>query len=559
MSKTLLALSSASELLAALAMADSSDVSVWFSKNQVDNHYISRSLRSNLKIETNLNSHYETVISSQAVAHLFSNPQIVPTSLSSAPILSHADEVLPFSKEKAFEHLRGFNNIERMPGTMVVISPLGDVDEVRIYSEVIKKEVPKGTDITLVTTLETELNLEESIADDLVAHYSIKVLPRFFNHYPLESILFNQQEILCLSSMVIRLHHILGSKVRYSRSVADVMCTFASSEQIPSIINHDKAIRAGLELQNDGTYLSSDREHLGVIDLKNCAAPPGDILLNAARPFVKVFGEGRTTIVIPTHNRPDYLERSINYMRHSPFSVIYCDSTESPNRAELPAHIKYLHLPGESFASKVLKGLSSTSTKYVILCPDDDYIMFDALIEGVSFLNQNPNFSFCVGDYVGFKDNFDNSFESIYERFPKDELIGQPLDKISEFFRDYYQVLWALHAKTSLEKSFTLLEKMKVKNDNFIELVIGGVACFDGDLKFQRGLWGARELTTKPHWGTQQENIHLIKKRPSLQEDYTRFERELDLGTTDGLAKAVFDSFMEKCRRIYPKEDFDEQ
>jgi glycosyltransferase domain-containing protein len=559
MSKTLLALSSARELLAALAMADSSDVSVWFSKNQVDNHYISRSLNSNLKMEISPNSGYEKVISSRAVAHLFSNPQILQTSLSSAPILSHAEDELPFSKEKALEHLRRFNNIKRMDGTVVVISPLGDVDEARIYSEVIKREVPKGADITLVTTLDTELNLEESIAHYLADHYSVKLLPRFFNNYPLESILFNQQDILCLSSIVIPLHHILGSKVRYAQSVADVMCTFASSEQIPAIINHDKAIRVGLELPNDGIYLSSDREHLGVIDLKNCVAPPGDILLNAAQPFVKLVGEERTSIIIPTHNRPDYLERSINYMRHSPFSVIYCDSTESPYKSELPAHIKYLHLPGETFVSKVLKGLSSTSTKYVILCPDDDYIMFDALIEGVSFLNQNPNFSFCVGDYVGFKDNFDNSFDSIYERFPKEELIGQPLEKISEFFRNYYQVLWALHTKTSLEKSFTLLEKMKVKNDNFIELVIGGVACFSGDLKFQRGLWGARELTTKPHWGTQQENVHLIKKRPSIQEDYTRFERELDLGTTDGLAKAVFDSFMEKCRRIYPKEDFDEQ
>ena len=40
------------------------------------------------------------------------------------------------------------------------------------------------------------------------------------------------------------------------------------------------------------------------------------------------------TIVIPTHNRHDCLDRSIKYFSESSIKIIYCDSTQTKYKGE---------------------------------------------------------------------------------------------------------------------------------------------------------------------------------------------------------------------------------
>ena len=56
------------------------------------------------------------------------------------------------------------------------------------------------------------------------------------------------------------------------------------------------------------------------------------------------------TLIIPTHNRQDYLNRSYSYFSTINVKVIYCDSTVIPCELNPPDNISYIHLPNYSFS-----------------------------------------------------------------------------------------------------------------------------------------------------------------------------------------------------------------
>lgn len=107
------------------------------------------------------------------------------------------------------------------------------------------------------------------------------------------------------------------------------------------------------------------------------------------------------TLIIPTHNRHAYLERSINWLVEFRLPIIIADSTKSEWKSELRNHhnLIYLHIPGgfEVYYKKIFEALNLVNSKYVNLCADDDFIFHSGLIAAISFLEENPDYSFAQG------------------------------------------------------------------------------------------------------------------------------------------------------------------
>lgn len=257
------------------------------------------------------------------------------------------------------------------------------------------------------------------------------------------------------------------------------------------------------------------------------------------------------TLIIPTHNRHNYLKRSIAYFKDLDAKVIYCDSSEIAYNGDLALNMEYLHLPGKRFANKILIALDKLETDFVALCADDDFILIESLYKGVSLLERNTNYQTLVGKYIAFNENFDGNFLKRYQELPSD-IDFSPNKNAKIFFENYYQILWAMYNKGLIIKAFEIIKNAEFKNDNFIELTIGSCACYCGGIKFLNEIWGIRELNLSDHWGAKHSAIDscsAVKK----DNDFKKFKELLDKDTIDGYSVLILKSYLKSQQTIFIK------
>lgn len=107
------------------------------------------------------------------------------------------------------------------------------------------------------------------------------------------------------------------------------------------------------------------------------------------------------TVVVITHNRPAFLQRTLQYYSTLPCRVLVLDSSQQTNDVEVSfSNVDYHHLPQFAYLGlqeKVTHGVGLVTTPYMTFAPDDDFLMHDALVESVNFLAGNPDYSLCHG------------------------------------------------------------------------------------------------------------------------------------------------------------------
>jgi glycosyltransferase domain-containing protein len=276
------------------------------------------------------------------------------------------------------------------------------------------------------------------------------------------------------------------------------------------------------------------------------------------------------TLIVPTHERHGYLKRSIEFFKDLKANVVYCDSSEESYNGYIPNNFKYKHLNGKTFAEKILVALEEVDTNYAALCADDDFILHQSLYIGVKYLENNKEYKTVVGKYLAFYDNFNGKFYEIYKNFPKDinKDINKDITNNAEiFFSNYYQILWAMHSKENLIKAFQIINNASIKNDNFIEMVIGAISCATGGIKFLNDIWGIRELSGNIHWGDQSKSIDNIYQDKSIKNDFNKIKGMVDQITFNGYFELILKSYLKlsgvqklkmllKCiiKKIFPEK-----
>ncbi len=249
------------------------------------------------------------------------------------------------------------------------------------------------------------------------------------------------------------------------------------------------------------------------------------------------------TLIIPTHNRHNYLKRSIEYFKDLDAKVIYSDSSVLSFSGKLYPNMEYLHLPGRKFADKVLIALDKITTDFVALCADDDFILIETLYKGVKLLTESNDFKTVVGKYLFFNKKFDGDFFQAYRTLPHD-LIYDSKKNAELFFKNYWQILWALYDRSILKDSFSIIKKSNYSNDNFIELTIGAVACNTGGIKFMNDIWGVREHSANNQWGTRHKSISNIYDDINIKNDFKLFKSSLDRFAYSGYADWILKNYL---------------
>ena len=249
------------------------------------------------------------------------------------------------------------------------------------------------------------------------------------------------------------------------------------------------------------------------------------------------------TVLIPTHNRHDYLQRSISYFKQLEANVLYCDSSVESYKGNLAQNMKYVHMPGAKFADKILTALELIDNDIVALCADDDFIIRESLCLGFKFLEQKSEYKLVLGNDISFHENFDGSFYQSGVREEKVINFG-PLENASIFFNDYRQVLWGMYRRALLIEAFEIIRKLQFRNDNFIEITLGALACYRGAIKCLSATWSVRELSGGIHWGDRHVKIRSSFGDPIIRYDMKRFTKEVNKATELGFAEEVIRSYL---------------
>ncbi|MEI7606705.1 MAG: TIGR00180 family glycosyltransferase [Rhodospirillaceae bacterium] len=108
------------------------------------------------------------------------------------------------------------------------------------------------------------------------------------------------------------------------------------------------------------------------------------------------------TILIPTHNRQNYLGRCANWFAEADYKVVIADSSTVEWASDIRSHsnITYIWVPGVGFSSYISKlkmALSAIETEYTNLCADDDFVFPSGIKKCTNFLDNNSDYSFAQG------------------------------------------------------------------------------------------------------------------------------------------------------------------
>ncbi len=110
------------------------------------------------------------------------------------------------------------------------------------------------------------------------------------------------------------------------------------------------------------------------------------------------------TVIIPPHNRHVYLKRALDYYSDLDIKILIGDSsdTEYPEKDKLNDNVQYFFLKGLSFADKICELIKKVDTKYTLIIAEDDFYVVDSIRKCTDFLNSNPDYSSCQGNYTLF-------------------------------------------------------------------------------------------------------------------------------------------------------------
>lgn len=109
------------------------------------------------------------------------------------------------------------------------------------------------------------------------------------------------------------------------------------------------------------------------------------------------------TVIIPAHNRPERLQRLLDYYSGTDIRILIPDSSDMEFTGRMESdRITYLHCPRMHFLLKLKKVLPLIGTPYVLYCADDDFAVPSGIARVTEFLEANPDYSIAQGHYLTF-------------------------------------------------------------------------------------------------------------------------------------------------------------
>jgi len=223
---------------------------------------------------------------------------------------------------------------------------------------------------------------------------------------------------------------------------------------------------------------------------------------------------GKVTILIPTYNRPEYLARTLCFLKVQKICIpIIVADGSSPNEAQKNRRacidygdeVEYFHVPSPSdsagawqnFCERYLKAVDRVKTPYVANCADDDLLVADSATRCAEFLDKHRGFVACHGVYLGFRylprgilvDSFHYEGPSI----DGGEAGARLIQLHARYESPYYAVF-----RTAAQRVI-IRQAMQLTPVNFVEIHHSTLAVLTGKIKRLDEVYYLRNLSVTPH------------------------------------------------------------
>ena len=243
------------------------------------------------------------------------------------------------------------------------------------------------------------------------------------------------------------------------------------------------------------------------------------------------------TLIIPTYNRPQFLQRILEYYNSYKvnFKIIIVDSSIPLNKklnkkiSGLFPKLNILYLddfyPELAPHHKYARMVRFVKSKYVCFCPDDDFIVPNGIKEAVDFLEKNPDYSAAHGTYISFYENTNlfgsNQFWWMFIYPYQSITSSNPLQRLISHLTNYYQVLWAVRRTDTVKTCYKEFMKSKVDPYLFGELLPDMLTLIFGKMKRLNTFYAARQAfsTSYGYW----PSLIDARKEGTYYDEYTKF------------------------------------
>jgi len=243
--------------------------------------------------------------------------------------------------------------------------------------------------------------------------------------------------------------------------------------------------------------------------------------------------------VIPTYNRPYYLQRILDYYhKHgSDFNIIVADSSSEENKklnkkiilSFLNLNIQYLDKypkeinPHHKFADMV----NYAKEKYCVFCADDDFVTPNGIRQSVNFLENNPDFTVAHGHYITFglkvKNDREKQFYWETRYLNKSITFSDPKNRLIKHLSEYFQpTLYGVHRTDFLKMVYKEFLKSKTDPLLFGELLPSMLTLIYGKMKSLDVLYMARQDYSRcpGYW----PSLRDFMNKGKYDEEYVKFK-----------------------------------
>lgn len=166
------------------------------------------------------------------------------------------------------------------------------------------------------------------------------------------------------------------------------------------------------------------------------------------------------TLIIILHNRHANIARLAEYYKDTDASFILADSsTQKHPSSEIPGSWRHFYTPEVTYTKKIETVLQYVTTRYVILCADDDFIIPSAIQRCIHFLDTRPEYAAAQGNCLCFKKSELSSglpvrFYPLYSQLDYAYESDQGPARIKHLLSNYKSLLYAVQRTAYLQQAY---------------------------------------------------------------------------------------------------------
>jgi glycosyltransferase domain-containing protein len=203
------------------------------------------------------------------------------------------------------------------------------------------------------------------------------------------------------------------------------------------------------------------------------------------------------TALVPTRNRPAECARQLRFLQGNKFAhrIIVLDAGEPANSDEVrracSGIAEFRHFgPEYRMADKLAAAVADVATPYVVLIPDDDIVLPQAIAEAIAFLDGHPDFVVAHGYFVAFRGHDNDIDMHRVIGFTPSIVDEQPLKRLYNLFRRYQSFYWGVFRTGIFRAAVTAACAMQVVA--FRELTAMSTAILQGKVARLRSVYALR-------------------------------------------------------------------